>query len=169
MAQFREAVRLVWKEKHSNADKMLREATRKLSDAKLRKDALTDLALRGGLSITTLAEQMGRLEEEEATAKADVEAAKVEQWDVESLLDFACRLVEQPSRLWMQSPLDQKQRLQQVFFPDGVSFADGAFRTDATGSFFNMFDPIQDEIDVLASPTGFEPVLPPGTGGVLGR
>jgi site-specific DNA recombinase len=161
MGQFQEAVRTVWKEKHASADKMLSEANKKLSDAKSRKDALTDLALRGVMSHTTFTQQMERLEEEEANAKRDVEAAKVEHWDVEALLEFACKLVEQPARLWMQSPIDQRQRLQKVFFPSGVSFADGVFRTDVTGSFFSMFSPSQGEIDDLASPTGFEPVLPP--------
>ncbi len=161
MGKFRDAVRIVWQQKNATADALLAQAQKRLADVRGRKDKLTDMALRGALSAETLSQQMQRLESEELTAKGELEAAKVEQWDVESLLDFACKLVEQPARLWFQSPLDQKQRLQKVFFPEGVRFENGEFRTDASGSFFNLFHPAEAEKGDLASPTGFEPVLPP--------
>lgn len=34
--------------------------------------------------------------------------------------------------------LDQRQRLQQVLFPQGVSYADGSYRTRATNPLFKI-------------------------------
>jgi hypothetical protein len=42
--------------------------------------------------------------------------------DVEGILAFAERVLPSASHLWVQSSLNQKQRLQQLFFPDGVRF-----------------------------------------------
>jgi len=51
-----------------------------------------------------------------------VNAAELEEMDVESILAFAERVLPSASNLWVQSSLNQKQRLQQLFFPDGVRF-----------------------------------------------
>ena len=42
--------------------------------------------------------------------------------DVQGILAFAERVLPSASNLWVQSSLMQKQRLQQVFFPDGIRF-----------------------------------------------
>jgi hypothetical protein len=76
-------------------------------------------------------------------------------------LDFAGRLLERPQQLWLKSSLEQKQRLQRVFFPDGVTFTSEGFGTATSNSFFSLLRAFSDEKATLASPTGFEPVLPP--------
>ena len=63
------------------------------------------------------------------------------------------------SNLWVQSSLAQKQRLQQVFFPDGIRF-DGK-RLVGTGTTLPAFDylnSISDEKKELVDQTGIEPV-----------
>jgi hypothetical protein len=42
--------------------------------------------------------------------------------DVEGILAFAERVLPSASNLWVQSSLNQKQRLQQLFLPDGMRF-----------------------------------------------
>jgi hypothetical protein len=38
----------------------------------------------------------------------------------------------------LQSSLEQKERLQRVFFPDGLTFTKDGFGTAASNSFFNV-------------------------------
>jgi hypothetical protein len=45
--------------------------------------------------------------------------------------------------------------------PDGVTYTADGFGTAVTNSFFNVFQMFSVEKATLASPTGFEPVLPP--------
>jgi hypothetical protein len=80
---------------------------------------------------------------------------------VDAVLTFAERLVEHTHTLWLQSSLDQKQRLQRLFFPDGVSFTKAGFGTAVSDSFFEGLSGFTDQKATLASPTGFEPVLSP--------
>jgi hypothetical protein len=66
--------------------------------------------------------------------------------DVEGILAFAERVLPSASNLWVHSSFDQKQRLQQVFFSEGVRF-DGKklVGTGTTLSVFNYSKSISDE------------------------
>jgi len=52
----------------------------------------------------------------------DRHATELEDIDVEGILAFAERVLPSASNLWVQASLNQKQRLQQLFFPEGVRF-----------------------------------------------
>ena len=56
---------------------------------------------------------------------------------MEGILAFAERVLPSASNLWVQSSLNQKKRLQQLFFPDGVRF-DGK-KTVGTGTTLPVF------------------------------
>jgi hypothetical protein len=72
-----------------------------------------------------------------------------------AILAFAKRVLPSASNLWVQSSLAQKQRLQQVFFPDGIRF-DGQrlVGTGTTLPVFNYLNPIWDEKKELVDQTG---------------
>ena len=55
-------------------------------------------------------------------AQMDRHSCELEEMDVEGILAFAERALPSASNLWVQSSLAQKQRLQQLFFPEGVRF-----------------------------------------------
>jgi hypothetical protein len=62
----------------------------------------------------------------------------------------------------VQASLNQKQRLQQLFFPDGIAFDGKRFvRTAVTMHAFNYLTCADDSENEVASPTGFEPVFWP--------
>ena len=46
----------------------------------------------------------------------------LDEFDVEGILAFTERVLPRAADLWVQASLDQRQRLQQLFFPDGVVF-----------------------------------------------
>jgi hypothetical protein len=102
-----------------------------------------------------------RLRVEIETAERELREADLEQMDLEAVLAFAEKLVERPRQLWLESTLEQKQRLQRVFFPDGVKYTKDGFGTAVSNSFFNVLRDVSEQKATLASPTGFEPVLPP--------
>jgi hypothetical protein len=55
---------------------------------------------------------------------------------------FAERILPRASDLWVQASLDYKQRLQQLFFPEGVAFDGGRFnRTAVTAPLFKYLAP----------------------------
>lgn len=59
----------------------------------------------------------------------------------------------------MQASLDQRQRLQQLFFPQGVTFdGNGFVGTAVTAPAFSYLQPLADEKQRMVDQTGIEPV-----------
>ncbi len=161
MRLFKEIVRLVWKQKVAASESVLRAAKGKLAELENRKNRLVDFLLEGRLDQQTYDEQTMRLRGEIESAERELREADLEQMDLEAVLAFAEKLVERPRQLWLESTLDQKQRLQRVFFPDGVKYTKEGFGTAVSNSFFSVLRNVSKQKATLASPTGFEPVLPP--------
>ena len=60
------------------------------------------------------------------------------------ILAFAERILPRASDLWVQASLDYKQRLQLLFFPDGIAYDGNRFnRTAVTAPLFNYLAPSQ--------------------------
>jgi hypothetical protein len=77
------------------------------------------------------------------------------------VLTFAEKIITSPTRLRLESSIDQRRRLQKTLFPDGLIFEGQEFRTPSNSSFFDMLGAVLGGESQLASPTGFEPVLSP--------
>ena len=60
-------------------------------------------------------------------------------------------------RLWLEASSEQKQRLQRVLFPKGVTYADGTFQTAETSLIFRLLQVLPAQKVNKVSPTGFEP------------
>lgn len=69
-------------------------------------------------------------------AVADTEA--VDELDAEGIMAFAERFLPRASDLWVQASLDYKQRLQLLFFPQGIAFDGNQFSRTATGTAFQL-------------------------------
>jgi hypothetical protein len=76
-------------------------------------------------------------------------------------LAFAEQVVLNAARLWIEFSNDQKERLQNVLFPEGMVFAGGEFRTAAMRPLFKLLDKPEGEKSSLATLPGIEPGLPP--------
>ena len=48
--------------------------------------------------------------------------AKLAGLDVEGLLEFALLVLRDASRLWSEAGVEQRQKTQCVFFPEGLAF-----------------------------------------------
>jgi hypothetical protein len=68
-----------------------------------------------------------------------------------SVLNFAERVLPRASDLWIQASLEQRQRLQRLFFPEGVAFSGKSFdRTVVTSSLFEYLRPLDGSNDLVA-------------------
>ena len=54
--------------------------------------------------------------------------------DIEAVMVFAEEAMGDAARLWTEADVDQKQKLQAVFFPDRLPFDGNSFRTARTQS-----------------------------------
>ena len=101
--------------------------------------------------------QRDKLTEQIVLAEMQERDAKLEEYDVEAVLNFAEHVILNMARLWAESGSDQKQRLQKVLFPEGVQFDGEVIKTGATCSLFNLLPEFQGEKASLATLLGIEP------------
>jgi hypothetical protein len=99
-----------------------------------------------------------RLREELTLAQIDHHAEAVDELDVKGILAFAERILPRASDLRVQATLDYKQRLQQLFFPEGVAFDGNRFnRTAVTAPLFKYLAPSESADEKVVTQTAIEP------------
>src|SRR5690606_42040925 len=111
------------------------------------------------IDLETYERQRDKLREELTLAQIDRHASELDELDVEGILAFAERVLPRAADLWVQASLDQRQRLQQLFFPEGIAFDGSGFvRTAASTRAFSYLTEIRPAKTSLVDLTGFEPV-----------
>ncbi len=96
-----------------------------------------------------------------ALAEMEFHDQTIEVLDVSGVLEFTRILLQDTAKLWRQIDHEQKRKLQAVLFPDKITFDGQSFGTVTMSPIFEMLRFPKVEKKHLASPTGFEPVLPP--------
>ena len=85
-----------------------------------------------------------KLREELTLARIDRHSGQLDELDVEGILAFAERVLPRAADLWVQASLEQRQRFQQLFFPDGIAFdGNGFVGTAVTAPAFSYLQPAE--------------------------
>jgi hypothetical protein len=160
MRLVKDRVLSAWREMQRDAKQRIAEIERRQKTVREKLDRLDQAFLfERSIDMDTYDRHRDKLREELTLAQMDRHSAELEEMDVEGIVAFAERVLPSASNLWVQSSFAQKQRLQQVFFPEGVRF-DGKtlVGTGTTLPVFNYLNPISDEKKELVDQTGVEPV-----------
>lgn len=155
----KELVLKAWQERKAEVTREANDTDRRAKTIQQKLDRLDQAFLFArSIDITTYERQRDRLRQELTLTDIDRHSAAVEKIDVEGILAFAERVLPRASDLWVQASLNQRQRLQQPFFPDGIAFDGKQFvRTGVTANAFNYLTAVDSSQNNLASPGGFEP------------
>jgi DNA invertase Pin-like site-specific DNA recombinase len=158
---FREVVLDVWNAKRAEAKAGRVRLSRRIEDLEERRQKLVEAYLyRGGIDDTVYRRQDDKLAEEIALVRTELHDEELAEIDVEGVLNFAEVLMIDTRRLWIEGTLAQRQRLQKVLFPAGVTFDQkNGFGTAETASFFRWLAAVPSSENREATPTGFEPQL----------
>ena len=118
MALFRAIVLDVWHARAAQAGALRAAFDVKLTDLRRRETLLEDAFLYAKkIDATTYERQRDMLREQIALASIDLEDARQEEIDVESLLGFAEYVVTNAARLWMEATAEQRPRFSVLFSP----------------------------------------------------
>jgi hypothetical protein len=149
----------VWEQRRAEANDRTVAQQRRVSAIQQKMDRLDEAFLYSeAIDLTTYGRQRDKLREELTLAKIDHHAEAVDELDVEGILAFAERILPRASDLWVQASLDYKQRLQQLFFPEGIAFDGNRFnRTAATAPLFKYLAPSESADEKMVSQVGIEP------------
>ena len=162
MRLFRAVFLDVWKEKQSQSTAQIHVLQKRLRDLKGQEQRLIDaLVHRREIKQAVFDEQHDRVQQEITLTQMHLNEVSQVELDVEAALNFTQQVFRNAARIMGGRYLDQKQKLQNVFFPEGVTFTAGTFETGTLCLAFNALQPSATSNVNLVSPTGFEPVLLP--------
>jgi DNA invertase Pin-like site-specific DNA recombinase len=149
----------VWDEECSAARARTVEQERRLKAVRIKLDRLDEAFLYSeSIDLDTYSRQRDKLREELTLSKIDYHTDAVEELDVEGILAFAERILPRAADLWVQASLDYRQRLQRLFFPEGIEYDGNRFNgTAVTAPFFRYLKADERAESILAWVTGFEP------------
>jgi site-specific DNA recombinase len=160
MRLVKDRVLSAWREMQGDAKQRIAEIERRQKAIREKLDRLDQAFLfERSIDIDTYDRHRDKLREELTFAQMDRHSSELEEMDVEGILAFAERVLPSASNLWVQSSFAQKQRLQLVFFPEGVLF-DGKklVGTGTTLPVFNYLSSVSERKKDLVDQTGVEPV-----------
>jgi site-specific DNA recombinase len=143
MRLVKDRILCVWEQRRSEAKDRTAEQERRVKAIQQTLDRLDEAFLYSeSIDLTSYSRQRDRLREELTFAKIEHHTEAVDELDVEGILAFAERILPRASDLWVQASLGHKQRLQQLFFPEGIAFDGNRFnRTAVTAPLFNYLAP----------------------------
>jgi site-specific DNA recombinase len=145
MRLLKESILTVWHERKSAVRHELEDVERKAKAIQQKLDRLDEAFIFArAIDSETYERQRDRLREELTLIQIDRHTTELEELDVEGILAFAERVLPRASELWVHASLDRRQRLQQLFFPEGVPFDGKGFsRTLVNAAAFSYLRPIR--------------------------
>ncbi len=139
MRLVKDLVLRAWRERKVEVGRDAADAERSAKAIQQKLDRLDEAFIYAkAIDLDTYERQRDRLRQELTLTQIDKHSVELEKFDVEGILAFAERVLPRAADLWVQASLNQKQRLQQLFFPDGIAFDGKRFvRTAVTEHAFN--------------------------------
>jgi site-specific DNA recombinase len=156
MELFRAIVLDVWRSKQTEVQKLRARLEEIVREKRQRLDRVEDAFLHEhSIDRTTYERQRDLLRDQIGAAESELNDAVIEQLDVDGVLGFSEHVIENAATLWIHLALNEKQRLQQVLFPEGLTFDGEKFGTAATCLAFKRLEGGGAANSGMASPSGF--------------
>ena len=116
MLLLKESVLRVWHDRKASVKNEVASAESRAKAIQQKLDRLDGAFIyKESIDLGTYERQRDRLREELTLVEIDRHGSKVDEFDVEGILNFAERVLPRASDLWIQASLDQRQRLQRLF------------------------------------------------------
>jgi hypothetical protein len=161
MRLLKESVLQIWKARKATVREEIASAERAANAIQEQLDRLDEAFLfERSIDIDTYDRHAEKRREELTLARIDRRSGQLDELDVEGILAFAERVLPSAADLWVPASLEQRQRFQQLFFPDGIAFnGNGFVRTVVTAPAFSYLRPIESGNEGLvdqSTPVGTE-------------
>ena len=135
--------------------------SRKLNDLQERLDVHTEACLFDKkIDDETYERQKQRISECQLEICRQLGLDTYEDVDLEATLSFAKNMMLHPAEFWRRINPIHKPRFQQAMYPDGIKFGDRYIGTSENSLIFSTLREPQRADVIMASPSGFEPLLP---------
>src|ERR1035437_2611665 len=138
VALFREVILDVLRAKQHDILEAQTGLERKLLELRRNRDKLDEAFIfRQQIDVGTYRRMKEPLVCEITLTEIELQEASVETVNAEEAIDFALDVLANVSNRWKTATATQKQRFQQVLFPEGLEYINGEYRTSETCFLFN--------------------------------
>jgi site-specific DNA recombinase len=152
----------VWADSQGDWERTSKRLTDRLEDQKRLKGELLKAKLRGEVSQADYEEANVAFSAEIAATSEQLQVSTADGATMEAFIRFAELTLLDIAGTWQQASPENRQQVQNLLFEGGLHYSkEGGILNRSNTSLFSMLDAIKSENDLLASPTGFEPVLSP--------
>ena len=140
-----ESVLQIWKARKAALREEIANAERAAKSIQDKLDRLDEAFLfERSIDIETYDRHAEKLREELTLIRIERHSGQLEELDVEGILAFAERVLPRGADLWVQASIEQRQRFQRLFFPEGITFDGNRFvRTGVTAPAFSYLREIE--------------------------
>ena len=162
LADFPNVAAKVWNSKQGDFEKQRAKLLAQLQEYRALKSELLKSKLRGEVSQVDYEENNAEYAAKIAAIEGEQRAIETNDAKLESFIRFAELRLTDMAEVWQLANPEQRERGQTLLFCDGLSYSMSArFLNRSKSSLFNLLELVSSESVLLASPTGFEPVLSP--------
>jgi hypothetical protein len=151
-----------WDSKQSESAAQLKRLETRLEEQKGRKLKLLNSMLDGTVTRDTYIEANEAVVADIAASEQELRVLKNQRADREAFIRFAELGLVDIANIWQLAKPEQRARVQNLLFEKGLTYSkERGILNRSNSSLFSVLESMRDENGLLASPTGFEPVLPP--------
>ena len=126
-----------------------------------KKDKLIDMYLAGKLRESDYNSKSEKLESEEVHIKDCLVNVDLPKDNFNKCVEYVCNSLENIDKVWLQSDLDTKQRLQKLIFPEGLIYENNGFRTGSKTCLFTKKGALLAPDFNMVPPSEFESLSTP--------
>jgi site-specific DNA recombinase len=155
---FKATVLDVWEEKGKSYELEAERVEKALGELKVKLKRVKEMREDGSYTKEEFLDRKAEVENEIVTTKVSLSEARIEQYDLESALDYANRFIKDIGRQWIDMPDAIKPRFQKLVFPNGITYKkDKGFGTCDLGLIYAINRSFVSNDFSLVDPTGLEP------------
>jgi site-specific DNA recombinase len=161
LALFEAVILDVWKTRQTERIEEQCRLEKELKALEEKRDKIEELLIEGTFDEDTYKRKSEELKNEILVKRIELNEEKIELNDIEACLNYCKFFLANIADLWANADLALKQRFQILIFPEEIYYEGESFKTARTALIFKELQEKNLAEYSLASPTGFEPVLPP--------
>jgi site-specific DNA recombinase len=162
IAAFPKIAAKVWERRQGDAEASVKRLRARLEDAKKLKTELLKAKLRGEVPQPDYEQANAEYGDQIAALEGQLQLIQSSKETLERFVRFAELMLVDIAGAWREAGAEQRVGVQNLLFEDGLLYSKrSGFLNTSKPSLFSVLEEISTEQDMLASPTGFEPVLPP--------
>ncbi len=158
LESFKENVLKVWKEEYSTAQQVNVSIEKQLKDLEKEKDSIYQLAKKGIIPDDIIQKDMAKVESRILGVRTQLNEVSIDENQLGTVIDTAIQFMKQPALAWKKATLDNKQRMQQMIFPEGLIYQrDVGFGTSTLALPFELARQSVSSNYSMVHPEGLEP------------